>query len=472
MTSLAPPEGGTPGPPAATAPPSAARDTTPLGTRDVLAVWAPLAASWLLMGLELPAVSAVMARLPLAKVSLAAYGGVVFPTSLILESPVIMLLTASTAVVQDEASRRIVQRVMVVLAVGLAALHALVAFTPLFDLLVVNVLGVPPEIREASRTGLRIMLPWVASIAYRRTQQGVLIRTGRPRAITIGTMVRLGTGVSVLAAGLANGRVPGIVVGTGAVACGVLAEALYAAWAVRPALRDLRARPAASPALTTRAFLRFYGPLMVTPFINFVTLPLGSAAMSRMPAALDSLATWPVLSGASFTMRSLGFAFSEVMVAQLDRPRPLPALRRFALLLAAASSGVLVLAAATPLGHAWFARVSALPAPLLPLAGAGLWWLALTPAAAVGQSYWQGAIVHGRATRGVTEAVVVTLAVTALVLGAGVAWQRAPGLHFAAAGLMLGGVAQCAWLALRARGELAAVRARDAGGAPAGVRGK
>src|SRR5690242_18772428 len=47
----------------------------PLTGGEVLATWWPLAASWLLMGLELPMVSAVLARLPHPTVSLAAYGG-------------------------------------------------------------------------------------------------------------------------------------------------------------------------------------------------------------------------------------------------------------------------------------------------------------------------------------------------------------------------------------------------------------
>jgi hypothetical protein len=434
----------------------------PLTLRDVARTWGPLAASWLLMGLELPAVSAIMARLPQPTISLAAYGGVVFPIALLIESPVIMLLAASTAVVRDQQSYRLVRRFMFTLAGSLVALHALVAFTPLFDLIAGRILAVPPEVREPSRIGLRIMLPWVISIAFRRTAQGVLIRSGRPHAMTIGTAVRLSVGVIVLMAGLAWGRLPGIVVGTGAVACAVVAEAIYAGIAVRPALRELRARPAAATPLTPRAFLRFYLPLLVTPFINFLAMPLGSAAMSRMPSALESLAAWPALSGAAFTMRSPGFAFNEVMVAQLDRPHPVPALRRFALLLSIATSGVLLFAAASPVGRMWFARVSALPPSLLPMTTRALWWMALAPAATAWQSYWQGALVHSRNTRGVTEAVAVTLAVTGLVLVAGVRTQAAPGLEFAAAGLLAGSVAQAAWLGLRARRELAAVVARDA----------
>ncbi|MFN4218252.1 MAG: hypothetical protein ACK4HB_03105, partial [Candidatus Bipolaricaulia bacterium] len=67
----------------------------PLTLSRIVRAWWPLAASWALMGLELPAVSAVVARLPEPQINLAAYG-VVFALSMIIESPIIMLLAAST----------------------------------------------------------------------------------------------------------------------------------------------------------------------------------------------------------------------------------------------------------------------------------------------------------------------------------------------------------------------------------------
>ena len=127
----------------------------PLGQRDVLRTWWPLAASWVLMGLEMPLVSAAIARLPDARVSLAMLGGIVFPLALLIESPVIMLLSASTALARDRASLRFLNRVMLVLGGGFTALHALVAFTPLYDLIAGGLLGVPPEVREPGRLHAR-----------------------------------------------------------------------------------------------------------------------------------------------------------------------------------------------------------------------------------------------------------------------------------------------------------------------------
>jgi len=451
----------------ASAAPAALPAEAPLSTRDVARAWWPLAASWLLMGLELPMVSAAVARLADPTVHLAAYGGVVFPLSLLIESPVIMLLAASTALCRDRPSYALVRRFMLGLGAGFTALHALVAFTPLFDLLAARVLGVPEAVREPARLGLQVMTPWTASIAYRRFQQGVLIRFGHARAVGVGTAVRLGANAAVLGAGLALAAGPGILVGTLAVACGVVAEAVYAGVRVRPVLREqLPAHDPRAPALSPAAFLRFYVPLMVTPAFMFLAMPLASAGMSRMRLPLESLAAWPALNGLVFAFRSGGFALNEVVVAQLDRPGAVRALRRFTLALACALSGALALLALTPLGRAWFVHVAGLPPALVALAVTGLALSVAFPAVSAATSLWQGALVHARATRGVTESVVVFLAAAAAGLGAGVAWDGAPGLWIAAPALVAGSVAQAAWLRLRARPVLRAIAGGD--GAPAG----
>ncbi len=415
------------------------------------------------MGLELPVVSAVMARLPHATVSLAAYGGVVFPLSLLIESPILMLLTASTALARDTHSYQVVRRFMFVAAGLLTLLHALIAFTPLFDLIAGTLIGIPEPAREPARIGLRIMLPWTLAIAYRRTQQGVLIRFGRASSITWGTFVRLSALAAVLAIGSAIGSVPGIVVGTSAVACGVVAEALFAKFAVAPVRRGaLASAPMQDPPLTMPAFVRFYTPLSLTPLLNFIAMPLAAAAMSRMPNALESLAAWPVLSGSTFTLRSVGFAYNEVVVSLLDRRRPVAALRRFAWGISLVVTAVLLAGAATPLGGWWFERGSALPSGIALLARQALWFLVPMGAVSVWQSFHQGALVHTHNTRAITESMGVLLVVTAAVLGIGVSWNSIPGLYLAALGMTVGGLAQIGWLLHRSRKALRQIAARDA----------
>src|SRR5690606_26779531 len=127
------------------------------------------------------------------------------------------------------------------------------------------------------------------------------IRFHASRAVSIGTAVRLGSNWGVLAIGYLIGTIPGIVVGTAAVATGVVAEALYIGLRTRPIVRGpLAAAPTVEPALTFGAFLAFYVPLALTSLLNLLIQPIGSAALGRMPLALASLAAWPVMSGISF----------------------------------------------------------------------------------------------------------------------------------------------------------------------------
>ncbi len=104
--------------------------------RRIFKTWWPLAASWLLMGAELPVIAAVMARLADPTISLAAYGGIVFPLALMIEAPIIMLLAASTALSKDMDSYLLVRRFMMVTSAILTALHLLIALTPLYYLVV------------------------------------------------------------------------------------------------------------------------------------------------------------------------------------------------------------------------------------------------------------------------------------------------------------------------------------------------
>ncbi|MCK5245855.1 hypothetical protein KAR02_03095, partial [Candidatus Bipolaricaulota bacterium] len=167
-------------------------------TRQIFKTWWPLAASWILMALELPLINIVITRLVNPEIHLAAYGSLVFPLALLIEAPIIMLLAASTALCSDWETYRKVRRFTHVLSAVLTGIHALVAFTPIYGLIARNVLSAPEEIIGPARIGMMITLPWTWAIAYRRFNQGVLIRFGHSLAVGLGTIVRLLADCSVL----------------------------------------------------------------------------------------------------------------------------------------------------------------------------------------------------------------------------------------------------------------------------------
>jgi hypothetical protein len=433
-----------------------------LSYKRIFTTWWPLAASWLLMAIESPALVTVVARLDNPEINLAAYGGVVFPLALIIESPIIMLLAASTALSRDWDSYRKLHRFMMTASGILTVLHLFIAFTPLYYFIVEGLIGAPEEIVEPARIGLMIMTPWTWSIAYRRFHQGVLIRFGHSRAVSVGTLIRLTSDGIVLVAGYLLANIPGIVVATCAVAAGVISEATYVGLVVRPVLRnELRFAQPVKESLTLRSFLDFYFPLAMTSLLTMLIQPIGSAALSRMPKALESLAVWPVISGLVFLFRSLGMSYNEVVVAMIDEPNSSGRLRKFTAWLAIISSVLLMLVATTSLSNLWFEKVTALSPGLVAMAQSAIWIAIPIPAFTVLQSWFQGVILNSRKTRAITEAVVFFLVINALTLTAGVLWGRMTGLHIALASLVISLSAQTMWLLYRSQPARMFVSQRD-----------
>jgi hypothetical protein len=445
------------------------KDLKAMPTGRVFRTWWPLAASWMLMGAELPVLSAIVARLANPEINLAAYGGVVFPLALIIESPIIMLLAASTALSRDWNSYLKLRRFMMVTSDTMTAVHILVAFTPLYYFVVEGILGAPAEIVQPARIGLMIMTPWTWAIAYRRFNQGVLIRFGYSKTIGIGTVIRLTADSLVLLIGYLMGNISGIVVATCAVIAGVISEAIYVGIVVQPVLvRHVRPITVAAQNLTLRDFLEFYVPLAMTSLLTLIVQPMGSAALSRMPQPLESLAVWPVVTGLVFMLRGLGMAYNEVVVALLDEPFSLDTLHRFTKWLAAGTTAALLVLVATPLSTLWFEKISALSPDLANLASTSLWIGLFLPAMTVYQSWYQGAILNGRRTRGITEAVIIFLVSSAVLLTCGVIWGQAIGLYVGLGVFLFSSAVQNGWLWYRSRSVFTAIRARDEGYFPYG----
>jgi hypothetical protein len=433
-----------------------------LSSHRIFHTWWPLAASWLLMGVELPAISAVIARLANPEISLAAYGGIIFPLSMIIESPIIMLLAASTALSRDWASFVKIRRFMMIAGASLTLLHMLIAFTPLYYIIVGNVLGAPQEIIEPARVGLMIMLPWTWSIAYRRFHQGILIRFGHSRSVSVGTIIRLCADLLVLTIGYIIHDISGVVVATSAVVAGVVSEAVFIGIVTSPVVKSkLRLITPIQPPLSFRSFFAFYNPLVMTSLLTLLVQPIGAAALSRMPHPIESLATWAVVSGLVFMMRSFGIAYNEVVVALLDEYQSTKKLWQFAVTLILITTGIWLLIMVTPLSSLWFQVISALPDNLASLAQYGIWITLPMPALAVLQSWYQGAILHSHKTNGITEAVLIYLTINILTLLLGVQWGKLTGLYIGLVSFVLSTLIQTIWLWWRSKHAIHAVHLRD-----------
>lgn len=406
----------------------------------VFRFWLPLAATWLMMAAEGPFVAALVARLPEPTYNLAAFG-VALALAFVAESPIIMLLAATTALARDRESYRQLRRFSFLMNGGVTAAMALIAFPPAFDLLASRVLALPPEVASRAWLAVVVFLPWPGAIGYRRFQQGILIAAGRTRLVAFGTVVRLATMAATGLALFLHGGVDGAVVGAGALSAGVAVEAVVSGlWARAERKRLSLAAPASPADVPSLADIqRFYWPLAVTPLMNMASLPLVTFFVGRGHLPIESLAVLPVVNSFGFLFRCPATAFQEVVIA-LGRggDAALGSLRRFATLLGGLSSLALALVVLTPAAGLWFAGVTGLESGLVPLARRAAAVLILTPAAATVLVWMHARLVMLRTTRLITVGTLVELAVLAGTLFAGVAFTRVPAAIVATSAILAG----------------------------------
>jgi hypothetical protein len=329
----------------------------PITRKVVFLFWLPLAATWFMMALEGPYIAAIVARMPEAARGLAAFG-VATSLAWLIESPIMMLLSASAALVLDRASyfalRRFAHLLNALVTLGMIVL----ALPPVFDFVAERLIGLPHDIAHLAHVATTAMILWPAAIGYRRFYQGILVRHHLTRRVAYGTVVRL-VSMSVTAALLAFAfELPGSLVGALALLSGVICEAFASRWMARPIVRTILASDSVAEGtlLSQRKIARFYFPLALTSILSMALGPLVTFGLGRGRFPIESLAVWPVINAMAFLFRSGGVAFQEVGIALKNDP----AVGRMAALLGTCASLVMALVAFTPLELFWFRQLSGL----------------------------------------------------------------------------------------------------------------
>ncbi|MEZ4540721.1 MAG: hypothetical protein R3C43_12180 [Chloroflexota bacterium] len=426
--------------------------------RYIFWFWFPLFASWWLMTAEGPLISAAINRLPNEVIMLAAMG-IITSLSITIESPIINLLATSTALVRDHESYVLVRRFTLHWCLALTVIAVLVAYTPLFNLIVYRLLDVPEEIAQWVRPGMKIMVFWSAAIGWRRFLQGIMIRHKQTRKVAYGTAIRLvASGGTVLLLAL-WGKLPGVVLGSLSLMAGVTAEAVYATLAARPLIRDKlaphiapTALPPRSP-LTYRSLYSFHLPLAATSVLILLMQPMVTSSLSRLDQPTMTLAAWPIVFQIMLMARAAAMALPEVIIALHEDSLTFEPLRRFSLTLVIATTLLMAAFVLSPLTGWYLFRVQDMAPQVGDLAQSSLIWFLFFPALAVITSWMRGLLIQSSHTRYVNVGMMINIAITAISLLVGVI-QQWPGLLTAALALNLASIGEVAYLLWRTQHTL------------------
>ena len=388
------------------------------------------------MAFEGPFLAALIARLPEPRYNLAAHG-VAFAVAVIIEAPVIMMLGASTALVDGKTSFVRLRRFTMALNSVITLAMVILVATPAYPIVFGEWIGLDKPVADLTRGALLILLPWPASIGYRRFHQGLLIRRGSTRLVAYGTAVRM-TSMTITALILFQlDRIPGAWIGACALATGVVTEAVIARYLAHSEVRRLTSRKApAGTAITFRDIWNFYVPLAWTSVVGLAAHPMVTFFMGHAARSLDSLAVLPVINSLTFIFRALGLAYQEVVITMLDRSTENRApVLRFATTLGLATSIGLATIVATPISSFWFETLSGLDEALYRFALLPAFIMIPFPALSVLLSLQRGLLMHSRNTRPITWATLVEIAgiaatLTLLVVRLGVVGAVAAAVAF------------------------------------------
>jgi hypothetical protein len=393
-------------------------NTDDLTYRRILLFWLPLAATWLMMAAEGPYLAAIIARLADPKYNLAAYG-VAFSIGVFIEAPVIMMMSASTALVKDRDSYCKLRRFAFTLNWILTGIMALCLIPPVFKAVSQRMIGLPPEVARLTHLACLCLLPWPGAIGYRRFYQGILIRSNLTRRVAYGTVIRLlGMSVSAYLAFLYL-PVPGAVVGTLALSFGVCGEAVASRLMARKTVRRLmeERNDAENRPLTQRSITSFYYPLALTSLLGLAIMPMVTFFMGQSRMPIESLAVLPVINSLLFIFRSIGLSYQEVVIALLgSRNENLKKLRNFALILASGIFVLLSLVIFTPFSVVWFNKVSGLSMDLTRFAGLPTQVLVPVPVMMVLISLLRAFMVNNNRTGYITIASAIEVSVILVLL--------------------------------------------------------
>jgi Na+-driven multidrug efflux pump len=383
--------------------------TERLTYRRIFIFWGPLALTWLMMAFEQPFLIAFIARLGDAKFNLAAFG-IAGSFAMIIEAPIIMLMSASTALVTGQHSYRKLKRFTDILNAGITAIQLIFLIPPVFNFVVIDLMDVPGEIARLAHIALAIFLPWAASIGYRRFYQGILIRNNLTRRVTYGTMVRVSViiivGLLLYAAGI-----KGAYVGAGAMSLAVLSEAVATRMMVSGTLKALlKKEDTENGNLNLRSIFRFYFPLALTSILSLGVHPFVTFFLGRSYMAVESLAVLPVVSSLVFIFRSLGLSYQEVNIALIGKYKQnYPKLRTFAVYLGLLVTALISILAFTPLADLWFVNISGLSRELAGLSYAPLKIMILLPAFTVLLNFQRSVLIINGNTGPISSATALEL---------------------------------------------------------------
>lgn len=365
------------------------------------------------MSIEGPFLTALIARLAEPEFNLAAYG-VAFAFALMIEAPVIMMLSASTAMVKTRISFFKLKNFSLAINVAATIIIFLISIPQIFSFIGIDLLGLPGKISLLTNMALLILIPWPAAIGYRRFYQGILIRNNLTKRVAYGTFVRL-CAMASAAVILFFSKIEGVIVGAAALSVGVVAEAIATRFMASAIVKKVSAN-FENEEITYMEIWKFYFPLAMMAFISLGIHPAVTYFVGQAKMPIESLALLPVLNSLVFIFRSIGLSYQEVALALMKNYHDYKILKNFAFGLAFIAVAMLAVISLTPLSEIWLIKVSGLSPEIASIGITPLMLYTIFPALTVLIGFQRSILMCEKKTTPISTATIIEVGLMCLVL--------------------------------------------------------
>ena len=315
-----------------------------LTLKEISLFFFPLLLNVQLMSVSHTIINGALARLEDYITALAGMS-VAMVIHLLIASPSYQNHTITIAMVRGRKSMYGVLIFIGLVATYVAVMLSLIAFSPLGDLLLVRLLGTPPEVARAAREALYILAVLPFFTGLRGFCQGLLIQARRTSLVSAATGVRVGGLFGLLAIG--QSWFSGAQLGAFALVGCVIIETLVIvalAWKVHLPLERGETEK------TTGEILRFSFPLAYSSCLQQTIPLLISAIIGRLSDGTLALAAFGVIRGFLFLLAGPMRNLQQVYLTLVKSAADYRMIVRFNLLVSSAM-GLLILLTAGPLNQ-------------------------------------------------------------------------------------------------------------------------
>jgi Na+-driven multidrug efflux pump len=312
----------------------------------LLKVWAPLAATFMLVTGSTPVVNASINRLPGHDhaADLAAFA-VFLACTIVIHSPLFVTREIAIKLSVDRAGSRRAMRFCLLAGAVVAAFELLLGTTPL-GAWVLGAFSDRPSVVAGAHRAFLVVWPVPLLIAVRGVYQAHQIRVDDTLFVGLGTLVRLGfTAVFGLVLAPHLG-VSGPILGGLCITLGIATESIFAVVRARA-----KARPPERSEDEVPHPLRFGLPLMIANLLGVAAAIFYLRIAGLVPAAGQeaSLAAFQEVKSLHWLLAAGALALQSLTTAKVRSPADVGAMLRFAVFACGVPSLLFALCAFTPL---------------------------------------------------------------------------------------------------------------------------